>query len=94
MKKTILISISLIVAVCGILIVYRFSTQKPVGLAANEVLAPNEAQPLKEWINNSIDDAPLDMFRVISGLATRNAHSWNRHGQMPRRTSCMGTFRA
>ena len=58
MKKTILISISTIVAVCSILIVYRFSTQKPVGLDTNEVLTPNKTQQLKEWINNSIDDVP------------------------------------
>ena len=101
MKTTILISISLIVAVCSILIVYRFSTQKPVGLAANEVLAPNEAQPLKEWINNSIDDAPPgyvpryqwagDTERTQLESAWANAATNLMHGNIQGMKECVAT---
>jgi len=56
MKKTILTSISLIVAACGISITHRVLVQKPVMSASNEVSIPSEAPALKEWINNSIDE--------------------------------------
>ncbi len=56
MKKTILTLISLIVTVCGILIVRRAIAPEPVKYASNEASESAEAQPLKEWINNSIDE--------------------------------------
>jgi len=65
MKKTILTSISLIVAVCGILIARRVLMPKHVKSASNETSTPDAAAPLKEWINNSIDEdcPPGDLLR-------------------------------
>lgn len=59
MKKAILTSISLIVAVCGILIARRVFMPKHVKSASNETSAAIMEPTLKEWINNSIDkDVP------------------------------------
>ena len=101
MKKTILISISTIVAVCSILIVYRFSTQKPVGLDTNEVLTPNKTQQLKEWINNSIDDVPPgyvpryqwadDTERAQLESAWANAATNLMHGTIQGMKECVAT---
>lgn len=55
MKKTILTSISLIVAVCGIFVARHVLMPKSGMSASNVASTPNEEPPLKEWINNSID---------------------------------------
>ena len=56
MKKAILTSISLIVAVCGILIARRVFVHGSVRYASSVTSAPSEAPTLKEWINNSVDE--------------------------------------
>ena len=65
MKKAILTSISLIVAVCGILIARRVFMPKHVKSASNETSAAIMEPTLKEWINNSIDEdcPPGDLLR-------------------------------
>jgi len=65
MKKAILTSISLIVAVCGILIARRVFMPKHVKSASNETSAAIMEPTLKEWINNSIDEEcpPGDALR-------------------------------
>ena len=56
MKKTLLTLTLLIVAACGIFIVRRVLMPKHVKSASNETSTPDAAAPLKEWINNSIDE--------------------------------------
>ena len=60
MKKTILTLISLITAVCGILVARHVLMLAPAKCASQETSKTSEAPLLKEWINNSIDeDLPL-----------------------------------
>ena len=65
MKKTLLTLTLLIVAACGIFIVRRVLMPKHVKSASNETSTPDAAAPLKEWINNSIDEdcPPGDLLR-------------------------------
>ena len=65
MKKTLLTLTLLIVAACGIFIVRRILMPKHVKSASNETSTPDAAAPLKEWINNSIDEdcPPGDLLR-------------------------------
>ena len=65
MKKTLLALTLLIVAACGIFIVRRVLMPKHVKSASNETSTPDAAAPLKEWINNSIDEdcPPGDLLR-------------------------------
>ena len=65
MKKILLTLTLLIVAACGIFIVRRVLMPKHVKSASNETSTPDAAAPLKEWINNSIDEdcPPGDLLR-------------------------------
>ena len=65
MKKILLTLTLLIVAACGIFIVRHVLMPKHVKSASNETSTPDAAAPLKEWINNSIDEdcPPGDLLR-------------------------------
>ena len=65
MKKIILTSISLAIAACGMFIARRVITPKPTRPTSNETSTPDSAPPLKEWINNSVDEdcPPGDALR-------------------------------
>ena len=54
--KIILTSISLFVAACGILVARRVFIPKPVMLDSIAASVPNEEPPLKERINNSVNE--------------------------------------
>lgn len=65
MKKTILILTLLIVAACGTFFARCVFMPKPVKSTSNETSTPDGAPPLKEWINNSVDEEcpPGDALR-------------------------------
>ena len=65
MKRTILILTLLIVAACSTFFARCVFMPKSVKSASNETSTPDSTPPLKEWINNSIDEEcpPGDALR-------------------------------